>query len=347
MGIGRSRVRSGVVAFLAALLCARAATAAPPRLAVLPIAGKGQVLAYDLGRIEAALRAEVQKVPGFRVLDGEFTLAQLEAAREMGLRCAGYDVECLVKLGIISEVDLLAVPNAEVLPDGFRVEVTLIDVRRGVEVRRAARKVATREPLASAMRLVAGALLVPERFTGKLVVSVEPPGAEVFVDGERVGASPLPSPLEGVGPGARVVSASLAGHTSVERTVEVQPGKTAHLSLRLERARAEAPAPVVEEAAPVAPVTTSEGKATAAATAGPSPFVLGGGAALAVGTLAAAAATTGALYFESVFWDPQRAVDERAGAKPLGQARWVVALVGAGVTAGGGAALALGLGEAP
>jgi hypothetical protein len=73
-----------------------------------------------------------------------------------------------------------------------------------------------------------------ERSRCRLVVDVEPAGAEVTVDGQRAGTAPLPGPLA-VNPGRRLIEVSLEGYASVAQTAEVVGGQTLVVSIKLER----------------------------------------------------------------------------------------------------------------
>jgi hypothetical protein len=59
------------------------------------------------------------------------------------------------------------------------------------------------------------------------------PGADVFVDGQRVGRTPLESSITVV-PGTRTVRLSRAGYRPVEQTLSLSDGARAHLTLTLD-----------------------------------------------------------------------------------------------------------------
>ncbi len=115
---------------------------------------------------------------------------------------------------------------------------------------------------------------------GTLVVTANVAGAEVLVDGQRVGEAPLVDPIF-VEPGKRTVRVRLEGFASWEKELDVTAGQEVPLDVTLEK-----PAPI-----PTATATVS-----ATATAPPPPNRLPsylafgvGGAGLLVGAITGAA----------------------------------------------------------
>jgi hypothetical protein len=76
-------------------------------------------------------------------------------------------------------------------------------------------------------------VLVPSR--AALTVTVDPPRAEVLIDGVRAGQAPLNQPA--LTPGPHRVEVKLAGHHALARQLELRDGDTGYLSVRLERGR--------------------------------------------------------------------------------------------------------------
>lgn len=80
-----------------------------------------------------------------------------------------------------------------------------------------------------------------EKGPAQVTVVTEPPGAEVSVDGNVAGSTPLDKPIE-LEPGDHQIMASRAGYKGVAQSVTVEQGQ--ELSLRLTMAKADAqPAP--------------------------------------------------------------------------------------------------------
>ncbi len=117
---------------------------------------------------------------------------------------------------------------------------------------------------------------------GTLVVQANVAGAEVLVDGQRVGEAPLVDPIF-VEPGKRTVRVRLEGYASWEKQLDIAAGQEVPLEAKLEK-----PAPI--------PTATATATASATATAPPPPNRLpsliafgAGGVGLVVGAIAGAA----------------------------------------------------------
>jgi hypothetical protein len=115
---------------------------------------------------------------------------------------------------------------------------------------------------------------------GRIQVNVSEPGAEILIDGESVGVSPLPEPVD-VSPGTHSVEAKHAGR-STSSTVVAPVGKHASASLFLDTDNAappavapiSAPPPATPGAAPPPPSTPNEATKPPAAMKAPSPSPL-------------------------------------------------------------------------
>src|SRR5262249_51554364 len=73
---------------------------------------------------------------------------------------------------------------------------------------------------------------------GTLIITVDPPGAEMVVDGVAVENAPLPYTVF-VEPGERSIEAQMKGYAPAKVTREVLGGGGVKLDLRLERLRAD------------------------------------------------------------------------------------------------------------
>jgi len=92
---------------------------------------------------------------------------------------------------------------------------------------------------------------------GARTIEVDVAGAEVWVDGARIGAAPLAGEVF-LDPGTRTVEARLAGYESAKRTIDVTKGSSDTITLVLRRSVATPPpvAPVVEKR-PIWPAVVS------------------------------------------------------------------------------------------
>ena len=96
-------------------------------------------------------------------------------------------------------------------------------------------------------------------------VTVNVPGAEVLVDGVKVGASPLATELY-LEPGAHSIAAKLGGYTPATRSVEAKAGASEELALELKQS--EAGGIAADEPLPLWPVGVGAGLTVALAVVG-------------------------------------------------------------------------------
>jgi hypothetical protein len=80
--------------------------------------------------------------------------------------------------------------------------------------------------------------------TGTLNISSDVPGAQVFIDREYVGTTPVTA--QHVKPGTRRLNVSVEGYDGIADTIEVEPG-TRDITLRFREVRLDASVPVVHK----------------------------------------------------------------------------------------------------
>ena len=172
----------------------RAAPATAPALArgtkvaLAPLASLGGAgPAAGTGKLEAALVAELTTA-GLDVVPPATVAAKVKAAKQPVLRACDGDVGCLADVGAL--VGATAVIAGEVggLGDVQVVYLELVDVGTRGEVRR------TQAPLGAKpveLRAAVIRLVDPARDVGTLAITSPIDGAVVYVDGRRVGATPL------------------------------------------------------------------------------------------------------------------------------------------------------------
>ncbi|MCC6559591.1 MAG: PEGA domain-containing protein [Polyangiaceae bacterium] len=85
--------------------------------------------------------------------------------------------------------------------------------------------------------LIEQALAKVRAQVGAVVIEISEPGAQVLVDGEAVGTSPLAGEVF-LDPGAHTIEARLAGFAGVSQQVEAAPGSSRRVALVLERSAA-------------------------------------------------------------------------------------------------------------
>ncbi len=220
-----------MLAFLVTLLTAGSALG-QAQSAVLPVLAYG-VPSDRVQSLEAALIRTVGDAAG-GVMGAEDTAMLLQAAEDT-VTCPRSELSCLVEIGSLMAVRRLVLAKAEQTPEGLQLTLTVIDVTEA----RARRRV--RETLTGAVAAQDTQLrtLVFRLFhdsaavLGGLIVEVEEAGAQLFVDEQPVGASPLPGPLLGLDAGTHTVRAVLEGLPPVEQSVDIAPGAVVQIRLRV------------------------------------------------------------------------------------------------------------------
>ena len=195
-------------------------------------------------KVEKNLRHFFEKKKGDLLLGG-MTMDSLilVEGNEKFLRC-GTGSACISGLG-----DLAGIPwviAGEVRLTGGRVvtELVLVDTARKAVVSRASVE-SGGPPNHSHMEELSVAMFDPEQYRGSLELSCAVEGAEVFLDGEKVGVTPLGEPLSGVFAGKHKLEVKKPGHQLFSKEIRVAMGDTKRVVVLLpaERLLHQAPTP--------------------------------------------------------------------------------------------------------
>ncbi len=227
----RSMIRVSLLAIALSLSVAAPASAAG-RMALLPLA-TGQGAPEDVLRLEGALRASIESVTGRRLESPKSTRELIESARGLGVDCRASDLECLLKLAVLVGIDTLLVPSVSLGQDAFKLDLVLIDAV-SKSVKRAVQHTISpsSETFGQDVEGIAVELFAPARYVGTLHVTANVPGAEVKVDDEVLGNTPL-EPLEDVKVGQHLVVVSKGGASPYAALVEVRYGTTTNVDVAL------------------------------------------------------------------------------------------------------------------
>jgi hypothetical protein len=203
------------------------------------------------GPVQQGLKSEVDNSLGFTWVDPPaISLDELSLA----LNCGGLDEACIRKLGVTVKADAVILVSATATP---RAELTMTMVQ--IKPPRPARVVAVPllepGPTTEGARKAVRTLLGPVKPT-RLVVTTQPPGALVQVDGVARGRTP--AALVDLRQGAHRIHVALPGYVPQTTEVTLESGKSTEVVLTLTPgAAAPGPGPAAHAAAASAPVVSS------------------------------------------------------------------------------------------
>lgn len=195
-------------------------------------------------RLEALFRSEIDR------LVSRPTTSRREIDRKIGgelAQCTGEE-RCLAAIGKRLEVDLVVSGSVGSLGDNYLLDIKVVEVAGARQLRRITTEPlrGTPDDLIDAVRVAAYRLLAPEQVHGSIAVLSDLVGAEVSVDGKRVGTTPLPTPVTRLSPGPHALRVVARGYAPFEESIEVRFQKTTRVEVRLVAdASAPAPAPQV------------------------------------------------------------------------------------------------------
>jgi hypothetical protein len=174
------------------------AAAAPHTIVVAPLSALGtEDTSASAKQIQTDLEKAVAGVDGAKVITSKEALAAIKKAKKPELRVCENDLACLASLGKLVGADLVIAGEAGGLGEVKVVYLELVDVATAKEVRNTTLEtddVAGGGSLGAAYRLLA-----PDEYTGTTTLTVDTKGATIYVDGKRLGKSPLPAAPLAVG----------------------------------------------------------------------------------------------------------------------------------------------------
>jgi hypothetical protein len=180
--------------------------------------------AQIVDQLERILRVELERVIG-RPLPSRDKVEKV-AAQNPKLAACTADPQCLVPLARALGASRIVAGNVGGLADSYVVNLKLVD-KEGRELRRVSAPLrGSPEELIDEVRIAAFRLIAPERLVGAIAILSDVPGADVTLDGNRVGQTPLPGPLAGLSVGVHHLSVSRVGFGGVAGDVPVRCGRT-------------------------------------------------------------------------------------------------------------------------
>jgi hypothetical protein len=193
----------------------------PPPLPSVAVASlDGIASAADKAAVELELRA-LLPATGYTVQKKAKTDATLATVQKLGLACDSGDLDCLIRVGALSGVNVVIKGLLSTDADTFALDLVAVDVN-GLRERARVRVVVPRSGAGrkAALESAVTGVLRPEAWRGLLRVDVNVRGASIVVDGVPRGFSPLSTPVE-LTPGPHALFVVLEGFRSHKETVEV------------------------------------------------------------------------------------------------------------------------------
>jgi hypothetical protein len=190
-------------AIAALVLCTAVPALAQPPAKVVALAPLSTLGSETTGaaskKLTADLEAALTAASGGKIVGAAAVGDAIKKAKKPALRACDGEAGCLAEVGKLAGADEIVYGEVGGLGDVQVVYLELVDVPSGKVARSTTLSLGA--PAAGTDDVQGGApgaairLLAPEKFIGKLTVTVDAPGASIYVDGKRIGKSPAP-PVE-------------------------------------------------------------------------------------------------------------------------------------------------------
>jgi hypothetical protein len=190
---------SGAARFAHALACAAAvlaattpASAGTRKVAVAPLATLGvEATSAETKQVQKQLEAGLAAVPEVEVIASAAVSKEIKKSKKAALKACDGDGACLAELGGLVAASHVVYAELGGLGDVQVVYLKVVDVGTGKELRSTTLQLGGATDSEIAARGAAFRLLDPERYVGRVGLDVDVAGAQVYVDGKKVGVSPL------------------------------------------------------------------------------------------------------------------------------------------------------------
>ena len=236
---------------LALTLLPRLAAAAQPTYVLFRLDPLG-IDPQVASQLEALLRAELGHVVN-QVLPEKAVVDKVALGIPRLQNCTA-SPECLAPLGRALHATRIVAGNVGGLADSYIVNLKLVDDGGRELTRVSATLRGSAEELIAEIRVAAVRLVAPEPLVGRIELVSAIPGAQVTLDGNPVGTTPLLGTLDRIAAGTHKLGVAREGYSSFEEDVPVRFEKTTQVvvqqtpmskaALRAERRRLHAEVPV-------------------------------------------------------------------------------------------------------
>lgn len=194
----RAAAALAMTALISAQALAQPGTgAAPPpptparTIAVMPLSTLGtEATSAASKKVTADLEAALAAVAGVKVIGTVAVADAIKKARRGQLKACDGEAGCLAEVGKLVGATLVVYGEVGGLGEVQVVYLETVDVSTAKEARSTTLSLGAADDTGGAPG-AAVRLLAPERYLGKLAITVDIAGATVFVDGKRLGKSPI------------------------------------------------------------------------------------------------------------------------------------------------------------
>ncbi|HZS40863.1 MAG TPA: PEGA domain-containing protein, partial [Polyangia bacterium] len=181
-------------------------------------------------QLERILRVEVERALG-QSLPSRAAVDQAAAQNPKLAGCTA-DPACLAPLARALKASRVIAGNVGGLADSYVVNLKLVD-EGGRELRRVSATLrGSPEELIDETRVAAYRLVAPERLVGAIAVLSDVPGAQVALDGQPIGQTPLAGALDKLSVGIHTLDVTREGFTPFTEQVPVRFEKTTQVVVR-------------------------------------------------------------------------------------------------------------------
>ncbi len=183
-------------------------------------------------RVERIVRAHFLKQRREALMDDiKMDSHLLVEGNEKFLRC-GTGVGCLSGLGRAVNVGFVIAGEVSFQAERTTLRMVLVDAKNGVAASEA-RAVFEGSPSMEQLEDLAVAMFAPERYRGSIDLECSVVGAEVLLDGKRMGVTPLVGPLADLPAGEHRLQVRKPGHLSYQARVRIGVGRSARVLANL------------------------------------------------------------------------------------------------------------------
>lgn len=183
--------------------------------------------------LRQALLTEIDEQDGMKSIAPADVVSELATVGLDPSACEG-ETTCLAQAGRYARAHLALDARLAYVGGTLSVSMRLVDTEKAVETTRVADLLPEVEAdRASHLHRMAVQLLSPAAYVGVLVLQIAEPGADVYLNDQLVGTTPLSGPLTGLAAGPSILRVSKQGFADLYQFVDVAYRRTTTLTVDL------------------------------------------------------------------------------------------------------------------